>query len=72
VLRNGEGKYTYTIAVTFKDQGHFYPESVSVPDGFTRVADYHTHRHNTREEKEGFSVGDEGHANRRNNLTSRE
>ena len=28
-LKNADGQYTYTIAVTFKDQGHFYSDKVS-------------------------------------------
>ena len=35
--------YTYTIAVTLNDELHFYPDDVTIPEGFTVVADYHTH-----------------------------
>jgi hypothetical protein len=62
ILKNADGQYTYTIAVTFKDQGHFYSDKVSTPDGFTRVADYHTHPHSDRAEGQGLSAGDEQHA----------
>jgi RHS repeat-associated protein len=63
ILKNKDGQYTYTIAITFKDQGHFYPDRETIPTGFTGVADYHTHRHNTHEEGPGFSRDDEDHGN---------
>ncbi len=63
ILKTKDGRYTYTIAVTFKDREHFYPDRVSVPKGFKEVADYHTHPHNFHAEGEGFSAGDETHAN---------
>ncbi len=62
ILKNKEGQYTYTIAVTFKDQEHFYPESVTIPKGFSKVGDYHTHAHSDRAQGEGLSAGDEQHA----------
>jgi RHS repeat-associated protein len=62
IIKNKDGSYTYTIAVTFKNGSHFYPESVSVPKGYTRVADYHTHPHHDKAEGEGMSIGDQNHA----------
>lgn len=62
VLKNKDGKYTYTIAVTFKDQGHFNPERVTVPKGFKEVADYHTHPLSFKAEGQGLSARDEQHA----------
>lgn len=66
ILKNAQGEYTYTIAVTFNDQGHFYPGKVSIPDAFTSVADYHTHPESFKVEGQGLSVGDENFANRYN------
>jgi len=52
-------KFTYTIPITFNQHGHFFPQSVTTPKGFTIAADYHTHPHTIKEEGEGFSLGDE-------------
>ena len=37
------GNYTYTVPVTFGDPQHFFADNVTVPDGYTAVAGYHTH-----------------------------
>ena len=58
MLKDAEGQYTYTIAVTFENDSHFYPENVTTPEGFTVAADYHTHHENDTAEGQGFSGGD--------------
>ena len=62
ILKNSEGLYTYTIAVTSKDSEVFHTGDVTIPTGFTAVADYHTHPHSSAAEGEGLSAGDEQHA----------
>ncbi len=62
ILNNGKGEFTYTNPVTDRSQGEFDPESVTIPNGYTVAADYHTHAHNYEEEGEGLSAGDEQHA----------
>ena len=62
ILKDGEGQYTYTIAVTFENDSHFYPENVTTPEGFTVAADYHTHHENDTAEGQGLSGRDEQHS----------
>jgi RHS repeat-associated protein len=62
ILKNKDGQYTYTIAVTIKEQARFRPDMVTIPEGFTGVADYHTHPESFKEEGQGLSGRDEQHA----------
>jgi len=57
-----DGKYTYTLPVTFGQDGHFYPSNVTVPSGYGAVASFHTHP-DSGSWGEGFSEGDVNWAN---------
>jgi len=37
------GKFTYTVPVTFGDPGHFFGDNVTIPEGYAAVGGYHTH-----------------------------
>ena len=52
-----DGKYTYTVPVTFGQDSHFYASNVTVPDGYSSVGWYHTHP-DPGSWGEGFSPGD--------------
>lgn len=52
-----DGKFTYTVPVTFGQDSHFYADNVTVPDGYKAVAGYHTHP-DPGSWGEGFSAAD--------------
>ena len=62
IIKNGKGKFTYTLATTSHNHDLVDVGSIIVPKGFRVVAEYHTHPHNFKAEGEGLSVGDENHS----------
>jgi hypothetical protein len=61
ILKNEDGKYTYTLPLAGGERT-INVDNISVPSGFTSVADYHTHPHVDAAEGEGPSMGDIQHA----------
>jgi RHS repeat-associated protein len=58
------GKFTYTVPVTFGDPGHFFGDNVTIPEGYAAVGGYHTHPGPDPAAEDGFSGADCGFANR--------
>lgn len=61
ILKDSDGKYTYTAPLAGSERT-INVDNISVPDGYTAVADYHSHPHVDAAEGEGASIGDIQHA----------
>jgi RHS repeat-associated protein len=61
ILKGSDGGYTYTVPLAGSERT-VNIDNISVPDGYTAVADYHSHPHVDAAEGEGASIGDIQHA----------